>query len=246
MLNKKTKKVVIIGGGYGFYEILSLIDAINKNGDDLIEIIGILDDNKSIKSIRNYPVIGPITSWREVEREIYFVFSIGSYNSRISRRGVMVDSQIPVDRFLSLIHPGSEIMIPLENIGFGSIIYGGVKIHPLTSIGNFCAISANCVIGVNNIVGSFSLFAAGVYTATNIRFGACSFMGTNSVIAPDLSIGVGAQIGVGSVVFRNVEPGYKYLGNPAKAYSKDLIAEDLLRFDINDASNLRFLSDKER
>lgn len=244
-MNKKNK-IAVLGAGYGFYEILPLIEAINRSNTEEIEIVGILDDNPSIKKIKDYPIIGPISSWTQLDQSISFVYAIGSYNTRIVRRDILNKSTIPFERFTNLIHPDADIMIPKSSIGVGCIIHSGVRVHPLTSIGNFCTISASCVIGVNNIIGSFSLYAAGVYTATNIRFGACSFMGTNCVIAPDLTIGTGSQIGLGSVVFRDVEPGHKLLGNPAKSYSKDQISEDLLKFDKNDASHLKILSEEQK
>jgi len=244
-MNKKNK-IVVIGGGYGFYEILPLIEAINKSNVKKVEIIGILDDNPILKKILDYPVIGPISSWNQLDQSISFVFAIGSYNSRIARRDILNESKIPIERFTNLIHPDADIMITKSNIGVGCIIHGGVKVHPLTSIGNFCTISASCVIGVNNIIGSFSLYAAGVYTGTQVRFGACSFMGTNCVIAPDLKIGAGSQIGVGAVVFRDVEPGHKMLGNPAKGYSRDQISDDLLNFDMLDSKYLQTLSASQK
>lgn len=61
-------------------------------------------------------------------------------------------------------------MIPKSSIGVGCIIHSGVRVHPLTSIGNFCTISASCVIGVNNIIGSFSLYAAGEQIRMNLGY----------------------------------------------------------------------------
>ncbi len=242
----KKNKIVILGAGYGFYEILPLIDSINKSNFEKIEIVGILDDNSSLKEVKGYSIIGPISTWSQLSEEIYFVYAIGSYNSRIARRLIINESQIPVERFINLIHPDADIMIPRSNIGVGCIIHSGVRVHPLTSIGNFCTISACCVIGVNNIVGSFSLYAAGVYSGSHVKFGACSFMGTNCVVAPELKIGAGSQIGIGSVVFRDVEPGHKLLGNPAKSYSKDFISEDLLNFDNLDSKKLLTISELQR
>lgn len=174
------------------------------------------------------------------------MYAIGSYNSRIVRRDILNENSIPLERFISLIHPSADIMIPRSSIGAGCIIHGGVRVHPLTSIGNFCIISACCVIGVHNTLRSCSLFAAGVYTGTNVKFGACSFMGTNCVLAPDLVLGAGSQIGVGSVVFRNVEPGHKLLGNPVKSYAKDQISENLISFDILDSKFLHALSESQK
>jgi sugar O-acyltransferase (sialic acid O-acetyltransferase NeuD family) len=243
---KKVKKFVVLGGGYGFYELLPLIEAVNKSNDEKIEIIGILDDNSNLKKVSNYPVLGPLRSWERFDDSVSFVYAIGSYNSRMSRLNTLNETRIPIERFPSLIHPDADIMVPRSSVGYGCIIHGGVRVHPLTSIGNFCSISVACVIGVKNFVGSFSLFAAGVYTGTNIKFGSCSFMGTNCVIAPDITIGPGSQIGVGSVVFRDVEAGHKLLGNPARSYSKDQVSEDLLIHDMEDFNYLKYLSDRLR
>lgn len=50
-MNKKNK-IAVLGAGYGFYEILPLIEAINRSNTEKIEIVGILDDNPSIKKLR--------------------------------------------------------------------------------------------------------------------------------------------------------------------------------------------------
>jgi sugar O-acyltransferase (sialic acid O-acetyltransferase NeuD family) len=239
---KSHKRVVVMGGGYGFYEVFSLINTINSNSESSIEIIGILDDNTSLKNRRGIPVVGALEDWINFDDEIFFVFAIGSFNTRMYRKSILERIQIPHQRFLTLIHPSSEIMIPVDSIGAGCIIHSGVKIYALTAIGALCTISANCVVGIANIIGSYSLFASGVYTATNIKFGMCSFLGTSSVVAPNVHIGCGAQIGVGSAVFRDVEPGHKVVGNPAKAYGKDDVPLQLLELAEHDINLLQSLS----
>lgn len=224
------KEVVVIGGGYGLYEILPLIDAINEKSKDKIKVIGILDDSTFLQKseIHDLKVLGKISDWMKFDIEVEFIFAIGSFKNHIVRQKIINNNRIPVTRFCTLVHPSSDIMIPKNCIGAGCIIHSGVKIHPLSVVGNFCTISANCIIGVKNTIASFSLFAANVTSATDIQFGSCSFLGTGAIIAPDISIGCGAQIGVGAVVFRNVDTGHKVLGNPAKPYGKQEVAPALL------------------
>jgi hypothetical protein len=113
----KVNKIVVLGGGYGLYEILPLIEAINRSNIEKIEIVGILDDNPSIKKIKDYPIIGPISSWNQLDQGISFVYAIGSYNTRIARRDILNKSAIPLERFKNLIHPNADIMIPKSSIG---------------------------------------------------------------------------------------------------------------------------------
>ena len=239
-------KLVIIGGGYGFREVASLVTAINSvNINKKLEILGILDDDQDLanKNVGTTKVLGKISDWKKLPSDIFFVFAIGGINSRISRKNLLEMSQIPINRFYSLIHPNVELMIPTESLGFGLIIHGGVKINPLSAVGNFCLFSPNCIIGVENTIGSYSLFSACVATGTNIQIGSCSFFGTGTVLAPDIKIGPGSQIGVGSVVFRDVTEGHKLLGNPAKPYGRDEIAVNLIKYSKKDTKNLLRLSD---
>ena len=234
-------ELVIIGGGFGFHEIIPLVGAINSASDKKkIEIVGILDDNPRLvgKKIKGIPVLGLISDWHSLPKHILFVFAIGSHQNRLTRKNIIEQNQIPLDRFCSLIHPSSEIMTSASCLGQGLIIHGGVKINPLSVVGDFCLISPNCIIGVANIIGSYTLFAAGVATGTNIMIGSCSFFGTGAILAPDLSIDIGAQIGVGAVVFKDVNRGFKLLGNPAKAYGKDEVDKALQSYGNKDLKEL--------
>ena len=240
-------KLVVIGAGYGFREVVSLVSAINSKNSEL-EIIGIVDDDPALanKKIDDIKVLGKISYWKKLPSDILYVFAIGSFNSRMSRKNILENNEIPINRFHSLIHPNTELMVPIASLGSGLIIHSGVKINPLSAIGDFCLFSPNCLVGVENTVGSYCLFSACVATGTNIEIGSCSFFGTGSILAPELSIGPGSQIGVGSVVFRDVTAGHKLLGNPAKPYSKDEVAVDLIEYSKKDTKKLISLSKLSR
>lgn len=244
---KDVIKIAVIGAGYGLLEIIPLIKAINAhNYHKEYKIIGVLDDNPSLASasIYGYPVLGTLGSWQNLANDICFVFCIGSFDTRLKRKYILENLEIPNERFCSLIHPSADLMISKLAIGHGVTIHNGVLVHPMAVIGNFVTISANCVIGVKNFIGSFSLFAASVSTGTDIIYGTGTFVGTGAIIAPSVKLGAGAQVGVGSVVFRDVEPGHKVVGNPAKPYSRDTIPSGLSEQSNSEIGNMESLNEQ--
>lgn len=55
-------KQIKVGPDIGVYEVLPLIEAINKSSVERMEIIGIFDDNPRLKNAKGHQVIGPISS----------------------------------------------------------------------------------------------------------------------------------------------------------------------------------------
>lgn len=88
-----------------------------------------------------------------------------------------------------------------------------------TTIGNKTKIDNQVNISHNVRVGDRCLIAAGARISGSTVVGDSVWIGPNAVISNGLNIGRGAQIGIGSVVLRDVPPGGKVIGNPARAYS---------------------------
>jgi sugar O-acyltransferase (sialic acid O-acetyltransferase NeuD family) len=210
-------RLVILGGGYGCKEIMSLSREIKD-----CEIISILDDNKKLHNsqIEGYNIAGSLCEWKKFPVQVKFVFAIGSYQNRLLRSEILEKLKIPNERFFSLIHP-SAILYSNVEIGYGCIIQAGCIVHTMSKLGNFVVISAGSAIGVDNKIGDFTLIGGGVSTSTNVVFDNNSFVGTGSIIAPNITFGLAAMSAVGSVVFKDVEAGHAVIGNPARPYKKD-------------------------
>lgn len=116
---------------------------------------------------------------------------------------------------LSVLHDGG-IQIgahtevgSLANIAQGfarrqTVIGSDVRIDSLTHIAHSCTI------------GDAVFVAAGVTISGSVTIGSEAWIGPGAVVRDGLEIGEGARVAIGSTVFRDVAPGARVLGNPAR------------------------------
>jgi bifunctional UDP-N-acetylglucosamine pyrophosphorylase / glucosamine-1-phosphate N-acetyltransferase len=90
----------------------------------------------------------------------------------------------------------------------------GVKARHLTYLGD-ATVGARTNIGAGTITCNYD----GV-RKNETRIGADAFIGSNSSLVAPITIGDGAITGAGTVAIRDVEPGDKVVGNPAKSIAK--------------------------
>ena len=74
----------------------------------------------------------------------------------------------------------------------------------------------NSVIHHDVRIGAWSLIGANVTIAGYSTIGERCYVGSGSSVMNGLDIGDGALIGIGSNVIRNVAPGARVAGNPAR------------------------------
>jgi acetyltransferase-like isoleucine patch superfamily enzyme len=110
-------------------------------------------------------------------------------------------------------------------IGEGTKVFGGV------TIGRYCSIANNVMIGVppHNLEAftTFELWSSLAIPATEI--GHDVWIGTGAIILAGANVGIGAVVGAGSVVTKDV-PAYAIVaGNPARMLRMRFPAERIVR-----------------
>lgn len=155
-----------------------------------------------------------LMSAKEIPHGSKVVAGIGrvDYRSKLVndlRSGAHIFPSIISDRFLII----GEVTI---GKGFIALGYGSASANAI--IGDFCIAHGFSVIGHDVLIGDFVNVGAGAFLGGNVVIGDNVSIGPNSTIMPGLRIGGGADIAAGSVVLRNVPPGTKVYGNPAKKY----------------------------
>ncbi len=223
------QEIVIIGGGYAFWEIHELIEDINEKSPRY-KVIGILDDNTALHgtSLKEIPVLGPVAKAKTLPASVKFIFAIGSFRTRIIRSKILEALQLPEERFETLIHPTAKVFSTAK-VGHGCIIHYGTVVFNHTRIESFAIIAASCVIAVNNLIGRGSLMGSSITTTTGVKVGPYSFIGSGTNIGENVEIGPGAQVGMGSLILKDVKEGIFVLGNPPRMLDKIDVPADIIQ-----------------
>lgn len=208
--------LVVLGASNAFQEIQELVRDINASRERY-EIIGILDDDPELRGrdIGGVSVSGPLEQARGLGGDVRFVFGIGSYRTRILRRGILARVDLPDDRFETLVHPTAKIF-STASLGHGCIIHFGTVVFSGTKVDSFAIISAVSVIATNNLVGRGALIGSGVIMADQAAIGCFAHVGQGTLVGEGCEVGPGAQIGIGSVVLQNVKAGAFGIGSPLR------------------------------
>lgn len=147
-------------------------------------------------------------------------------DARIGERCKIHDSVVASSEIADDVHIG-----PFAHLRGGTVIGSGVH------VGNFVETKkARLAEGVkaghltylgDATVGARTNIGAGTITCNydgerkhETRIGEESFIGTNSSLVAPITIGDGAVTGAGAVVIRDVPPGDKVVGNPARSIAK--------------------------
>lgn len=122
------KKIVIVGAGGHCKVVIDTIEEINSI-KKTYEILGILDDNKEIKKVLNYPVLGEIKSLKHFDEDVAYHIAIG--NNQV-REKIYINNKNR--EFISIKHPNS-IVSKYAIIEYGSYIGVGVIVNAEAFIG---------------------------------------------------------------------------------------------------------------
>lgn len=181
---------------------------------------GFIDDNIMKGTIiNNVPVIGGIEGLDEfADESVLLAFGSPEVKERLDLKLSAVSHIKICD---ALIDPAALLMNDSTiEIGKGSVVTAGCILTTDIYVGKHVLINLNTTIGHDSTVGDYSSIMPGCNIAGSVRIGRGVFVGTGSTILNGVSVGDGCLIGAGSVVNKNVEPGLKVLGVPAREWSR--------------------------
>lgn len=218
---EKTKKIIILGTGGNCIDILDTINEINSGLNvPKYRCIGFLDDKESLhnKVFYGVKVLGSLENAKKYQ-DAYFINGIGSAKNYWKKQSIIDQTNIPVERFLTVIHPTASVS-KMAILGEGSVIFQQATIASNARIGNHVMILPNSIISHDVSIGDYSCITAGVSISGRVRIGKSCYLGTNCSIIGDVVIGDYALIGMGSVVLKDVPKKCVVVGNPARLLKK--------------------------
>jgi sugar O-acyltransferase (sialic acid O-acetyltransferase NeuD family) len=122
-------------------------------------------------------------------------------------------------KIINAIHPTVHLDSDVE-LGVGNVLCPGVIVITGTKIGNCVNLHTGATIDHDNLIADGANLGPGVHTAGRCRIDQDAFLGAGAVLIPDTHVGKAAVVGAGAVVVRNVAPGDKVVGVPARSTAK--------------------------
>jgi sugar O-acyltransferase (sialic acid O-acetyltransferase NeuD family) len=206
-------RLVIIGTGGSAFDVLDIVDALNK-ATLRQEITGFLDDARTAGTHHlGLPVLGALRDSAKFA-DCSFINVIGSDVSFRKRLDIIQSTGLPSERFAALIHPQASVS-PWAKLGSGVYVSFGCSISGAVVVGDHVSFSPGCIVGHDSKIGDGALIAPGAIISGFVEVGRCAYIGAGAMIKQRVKIGDGALVGMGAVVTKDVAPGAVVVGNPA-------------------------------
>lgn len=206
------KNLIIIGAGGCGREVLQWAKDVNKHASTW-NIKGFLDDNPDALSGKNCAsvIVSAVDDYMPATDDV-FVCAVANPSfrkqavERLKSRGAV---------FTNVIHP-TAIVSDNSRLGEGTVLYPFTVITDNAVLNDFCIINKYSTAAHDVVLGEYCTVSAFCDITGHCTLGDYVFMGTGSKLTPGVNIGDSAFICAGSVVFGNIKPGVKVLGNPAR------------------------------
>lgn len=207
-------RLYIVGaGGFGREIHEYALDARVAWGGAPVWVAGFVDDNAA--ALDGHDVAARVVARIDEvapEADDRFVLAVGDPRlrkrlaQRLGERGA---------RFVSIVHPSAyvarEVVIgdgvvvgPLSYVGPGAVLRDHVAINPQVAVAHDVKLDRYAVLS--------PMCAAN----GNVELGEGAFLGTHATVLPGRRIGAWAMVGAGALVNRDVAPGEKCVGVPAR------------------------------
>lgn len=216
------KNLIIIGGMGNGTVVASTVEDLNSLGKQC-NILGFLNDYET-EPINGYPVLGKIdyTTVQELlaDGNNYFIWTLTSTKLNFNFLPRLTNLKIPLERFVTVVHPSAVISKFAKKIGRGVCLHPFVSVGPNVTIGNHVQIYAQSLIGHNSTLDDHTYIANNACVGAHVHLKKGAYLGTNCCLIEDITVGEWALIGMGAVVLKDVPAYTKVVGNPARVIGK--------------------------
>jgi sugar O-acyltransferase (sialic acid O-acetyltransferase NeuD family) len=209
-----TRRVVIVGAGGHAREVLEILWACRRGGED-VEPLGFVHDaaGDAAAALNGLPVLGTF-EWLARARidGLSAICAVGTpavcerLALRVRGLGIPVTSAIDPDAWIAVT----------ARLGDGVMVFPRVVINANAEIGDHTTLNVAASVSHDARIGRFASVGPGARIAGNVCVGERCFIGMGASLIQGVSVGEGSVIGAGAVVLDDVPAGVTAVGIPAR------------------------------
>lgn len=198
--------MILLYGGSGHAKVIR--DCITASGE---KVHSIFDDNPSLKSLDDTPVVGAYNP--DFEKNLSLIISIGD---NLTRK--MVSEKIK-HHFGIAIHP-SVIFSSYSKVLPGTVLMPAVVVNAGVLIKKHVIVNTGAIVEHDCVVEDYVHVSPSATLCGNVKVGEGTHIGAGAVVLPNLSIGKWCVIGAGAVVRENIPDYSVVIGVPGRIVGK--------------------------
>ena len=117
----------------------------------------------------------------------------------------------------TVIHPTAHVS-PSASIGAGTVVAPRAVVGAAATVGANAILARGVLVGHHTTIGDGVTLNPGANVAGNCAVAGGAFVGMGAIVLDHVRIGRDAVVGAGAVVTRDVAPGQRVQGVPARPY----------------------------
>lgn len=210
--------VVVVGAGDLGAEVLAVHEALSAARPARSappEVAGFVDDGPvqgGAGPLGGLPVLGPVEWLRGRGDEFEALVAVGDPAARATLRRRLDAMGVGLATW---VHPSAAVTRSTA-FGAGCVVMAATSFTVDARLGRNVVVNPGATVAHHARVGDDAVICPGAHLAGRVVVEDRAFLGTGAVVAPGRRVGAGAVVGAGAAVVRDVPPGAKVGGVPAK------------------------------
>lgn len=210
------RSVVVIGGG-GHARVV--IDVIRSRPEQW-EFLGFVDPQacEHTQTLLGTPRLGDDAALRERAGQvagIWGVLGVGGLAPSELRRRIVASYEGSGIQWASPVHARATVSTSAD-VAPGAVVMAGAVVNAGARIGEHAVINTGAVVEHDGRVSAFALVGPGAVVGGGAAIEEDAFVGMGARVRDHVTVGRGAVVGMGAVVVKDVPPGAKVVGVPAR------------------------------
>lgn len=197
--------LILIGGGG---HALVVVEAARACGR---AVAGVLDDRADAPAITRLG-LARLGALRATPASRAWVVCVGDLRVRME---LIAGVGVPSDA-AAVVHP-SAVVSPSATLGVGVFVGPRAVVHSFAKVDAHAIINTGAIVEHDCVIGVGTHVAPGAIVAGSATVGSGCLLGVGCRVLPRVKIADGCTVGAGAVVVKDLAPGSKVVGVPARA-----------------------------